>query len=203
MPSFEWNKISAAVIAAVVTVVAGGYLADIVMPEQVLDTPAVFIEGGVASAGGPARPKGPQPIMEMIAGADLARGEKLAKACAACHDFSQGGPNKVGPNLYGIVGRKVASKDGFNYSDAMASKGGSWDYLTLNKYLWKPKAEVPGTKMNYAGLKKEEDRAALIAWLHTLGSSKGLPTEAEIAAEKAELAPEPVEETPAEEIKTP
>ena len=82
----------------------------------------------------------------------------------------------------------------FSYSDALVAKGGSWNYDSLNKFLYKPKAYIDGTKMNYVGLKKPEDRAAMIAWLRTLGSSSyALPSEADIAAEKAELAPEPEE----------
>ncbi|MCB9987924.1 MAG: cytochrome c family protein [Rhodospirillales bacterium] len=115
-------------------------------------------------------------LTEMIAAADVERGKKLSKACAACHTFDKGGKNGVGPNQWGIIGRKKASVEGFKYSDAMASQEGTWTYEDLDTYLTKPKAMVPGTKMTYAGMKKAEDRAALIAWLREQADSP-LPLE--------------------------
>ncbi len=117
---------------------------------------------------------GDNPVLAMIASEDPAAGEKVAKKCAACHTFEEGGKNKVGPNLWNIVNRPVASFDGYSYSDAMkahAEGGTVWSYEHLDAYLTKPKDVVPGTKMVFAGLRKESDRAALLAYLRTLSAS--------------------------------
>ncbi|MFP4313047.1 MAG: c-type cytochrome [Alphaproteobacteria bacterium] len=189
----ESNKIFAAILIAGITAYLAAFVADkLIHPETTLETDAVAIEGGEVASAGPAQKAGPEPIMHLIATADIARGEKLSKACAACHSFDQGGPNKIGPNMWGVVGDEKGHIKDFVYSEALLEKGGDWNYDSLNKFLWKPKSYIPGTKMNYVGIKKPEDRAAMIAWLRTLGSSSyPLPSEADIAAEKAELDPEP------------
>ena len=142
--------------------------------------------------------------MALIADADIARGQKLSKACAACHSFDQGGPNGVGPNMYNVVGAKKQSKDGYAYSGVLNQNGEEqWTYEALNKFLWKPKKYAPGTKMNYIGIKKPEDRAAMVAWLRTLSpSAKPLPTASAIAAEQAELAPPEIAEEIEEAVET-
>ena len=187
------NKIFAAILIAGITAYLAAFVADrVVAPVTKLETNAVAVEGGEVAGGAISGPSGPEPIMHLIASADVARGEKLSRACAACHSFDNGGANMVGPNIYGVVGKAKGGNAGFAYSDGLVAEGGSWDYDSLNKFLYKPKAFIEGTKMNYVGLKKPEDRAAMIAWLRTLGSSSyGLPSDAQIAAEKAELAPEP------------
>lgn len=194
MNGFEFNKIFAAVLVAGIVAMFGGFIADKIVYPDLKGEDAVPIEG-IESVGGPsAGPSGPQPIMALIATADIAKGEKLSKACAACHSFDQGGPNKVGPNLYGIMGASFAHLSNFEYSVALKEHGGKWDYDAMNHFLYKPKDYIKGTKMNYAGLKKPEDRADIIAWLRTQGSSgKPLPTDAEIAAEQAALAPPPAD----------
>ena len=106
-----------------------------------------------------------EPITPLLALADLTAGEKAFKRCATCHSVKKGGPNKVGPNLYSIVGNQVAVSAGFAYSDALKAMGGQWDYDQLNAFLVKPKELVPGTKMNFAGIKKPQDRANVIAFL--------------------------------------
>src|SRR5690606_26677801 len=120
--------------------------------------------------GGPAAPAGPPdfgvlfadqaPLTELIA-----RGERVTAQCTACHTFDAGGPNRIGPNLHDVFGRQVASHAGFEYSEAMAGHGGAWDYLSLNDFLTSPARNVPGTKMAFAGLRGEQDRVALIAYL--------------------------------------
>jgi cytochrome c len=195
MGGMEFNKIFAAILVAGIVAMLGGFIAKkLVHPHK----PAEFaynveeMEGGGGAS--PAQEKKAEPILAMIATADAARGEKIAKACAACHTFNQGGANGVGPNMWGVVNGPKNHVAGFNYSGALEKNGElNWTYASLNKFLWKPKEYAPGTKMSYAGLRKPEDRAALIAWMRLQASSPApLPTEAEIAAELAELAPPPV-----------
>ena len=126
-------------------------------------------------------------VLEMVASADVARGKTLAKACTACHNFDKGVKNGVGPNQWDLVGRKKESVAGFKYSGKLAAQGGDvWTYGELNKFLANPKAYAPGTKMAYAGIKKSEDRAAVLAYLRSLSDApKPVPSAAEIADEKA------------------
>jgi cytochrome c len=115
------------------------------------------------------------PIATLLAKADVAAGETIFKKCAACHDGSKGGPNKVGPNLFGIVSRPMASHEGFSYSAGIKafSKGSTvaWDYDALNHFLTAPKKYIDGTAMGFAGLKKEDERANVIAYLRTLADT--------------------------------
>ncbi|MAF97905.1 MAG: cytochrome c family protein [Micavibrio sp.] len=199
MNSFEINKILGAIVLAVVTALAAGFIGGFLVKPEMLDTDVVPISGGNGVV--IAKKTGPDPIMHLIATADITQGQKIAKACMACHDFSQGGPNKTGPNQWGIVGDDIAAKASFNYSDALKALEGKWDYDELNHFLWKPKKHAPGTKMTYNGLRKPEDRAAVIAWLRQQGSSSyPLPTAAQIEDEKQRLAPPPP--PPAEEPAT-
>lgn len=203
MSNFEFNKIFAAVLLAGIVAMLSGFIANKVMHPHHLEHDVVSIDGAATTgARGPQKAAMPEPILHLIATADIEKGQKLSKACAACHSFDQGGPSKVGPNIWNIVNADKGGKAGFAYSDAMLAHEGTWSYASLNKFFWKPKNYVPGTKMNYIGLKKPEDRAAIIAWLRTLSSSQAaLPSEAEISAEKAELAPE-VDEEPQVDAET-
>lgn len=193
MSSFEFNKIFAAILVAGITAMMGGFIAKELVHPHALETDAVMIEGAPeVGPGGAAAPAGPEPILNLIATADIAKGEKLSKACASCHSFQKGEPAKIGPNLWNTMGHARGSKAGFAYSDGMKAKGGSWTYADLNHFLWKPKSFVKDTKMTFIGLKKAEDRAAIIAWLRTLEDSPpALPSKGEIEAEAAELAPPP------------
>ena len=198
MSNLENNKIFAAVLTAGITLMLTGFIADQVFHHEKLEKDAVTIEGASADGHGGAisnKPQLPEPIMAMLATADIEKGAKISKACAACHSFDKGGPVKQGPNLWGVVGKAKASASGFSYSDAMAEKGGEWDYDALNHLMWKPKKYIPGTKMNFAGLKKAKDRAALIGWLREQADSPAaLPTDEQIKAEELAFAP-PEEET--------
>ncbi|MCM2291755.1 cytochrome c family protein [Allorhizobium sp. BGMRC 0089] len=136
-----------------------------------------------APAAGGAAKEAPaeQPIAKLLASADVKAGAQIFKKCGACHDDTKGGPNKVGPNLWGVVGRPVASHEGFAYSAAMKdfSKGGSehWTYENLNHFLTSPRKFVSGTAMGFAGLPKEQDRADIIAYLRTQADTpEPLPT---------------------------
>ncbi len=202
MSNLNSNKIFGAVLCALLTVMLTGFIADHVIISPELEKDAVEIEGAAADSHGssaPAKPKLPDPIMALLADADLAKGAKLSKACAACHSFDKGGPTKQGPTLWNVVDIKKCSTDGFSYSDGLCSLGGTWDYDSMNKFLAKPKKFAPGTKMNFAGLKKAKDRAALIAWLRQQADNPApLPTAEDIAAEQIAFAP-PVEEAPIED----
>lgn len=105
-----------------------------------------------------------EPILTMLANANIIEGQKVSKKCTACHVFVIGGANKIGPNLYNIVNKPIG-KENYAYSKAFAALNGNWTYEELNKFLYKPKEYVKGTKMNFSGLKKVKDRANLIAWL--------------------------------------
>jgi cytochrome c len=141
-----------------------------------------------AKGGGPAAPAEQEPIGKLLASADPGRGETAARKCAACHTFGKGEPNKVGPNLWGIVGRQRASAPNFNYSAAMKAKGGNWTIDELNTYLINPKAMVPGTNMTFAGLPRGSERADVIAFLNTRADN---PAPLPKAAEAAPAAPGP------------
>ncbi len=203
MKDLELNKIFAAILVAGIIAMFSGFIAELAISDHDLEKDAIAIEGieSVAGAGG-VEPMA-EPILALIAEADIERGQKISKVCAACHTFTKGGANGVGPNLWNTVGNKKEHNAGFAYSGALSENGAAtWTYLDLNKYLWKPKKYAPGTKMNFIGLKKPEDRAAVVAYLRTLADSpKGVPSDAEIATEATELTPpEPeVEETAATE----
>ena len=108
------------------------------------------------------------PILAMIASASVEDGRGVARKCRSCHTFDEDGSNRVGPGLWEMVGRDIASVEGFNYSDAMEAEEGSWTYERLWTYLENPRADIPGTKMGFRGLRDEEDLAAVIAWMRTL-----------------------------------
>lgn len=130
------------------------------------------IEGVEAEGGGEAGPSLP----ELLAQADLAKGEKLFGKCTSCHTIAPGGANGIGPNLHGIMGEGIGTgHPGFAFSSALSGHGGSWDFANMDAWLASPKAFAPGTKMSFAGLGKPQDRADLIAYLNTQGSNLPLP----------------------------
>jgi cytochrome c len=131
---------------------------------------ASLVEGGVPAEPAPPAVAEP-PIAELLKVADAGVGQAQVKACQACHSFEKGCPNKVGPHLWGVVNRPVGSSEGFSYSEALKAYGGNWDYAKLNEFLTNPKLAVKGTKMAYAGIKKGEDRAAVIAYLRSLADT--------------------------------
>lgn len=138
--------------------------------------PAAAATAPAPAAAAPAAGSGP--IEGMLATADIAAGEKFAKVCATCHTFKKGEPNKIGPNLYDVVGASRARAEGFAYSAGLkAMSGAKWTYADLNTYLFKPAAFVTGSKMAYAGIKSDADRANVIAWMRSLSDApKPLPT---------------------------
>lgn len=169
--SFSPNKILGAALGAATVVFAIGFVSDVIFTKPPLAKPGYVIAMSDAPAGQGAAPAAVLPIADRLKTADAAAGEKTAKVCAACHVFDKTGTNKVGPGLWGVIGRKPASHAGFTYSAGMTTFGGAhdaWTYEMLDAYLTNPKAEVPGNKMAFAGLKKAEDRANVIAYLRTL-----------------------------------
>ena len=170
--SLEGNKIVAAILVAGIIGSGSGVISRILYEPKHLEEAAYKIEvPKEAAAGVEAKAEPEKPIGTMLASANVQQGQEIAKKCQACHSLEKGGPNKVGPDLYGVVGRPVASHEGFEYSDALKKLGGDWDYDKLNKFLTNPKADVPGTKMTFAGLPKEGDRADVIAYLRTLSDN--------------------------------
>ena len=188
MDELRLNKLFAAFLFAALLLMAGIKIADVMVPHQKLAKNSYVIEVAETTAltSVATVETGPEPILAMLAGADLGAGEKLSKKCSACHVFDAGGKNKVGPALWNIVNRPMAAVDGYAYSDALAGFGGNWDYQSLNAFLAKPKVYISGTKMNFGGLKKPKDRANLIAWMRAKADSPAaLPTADDIAAEGA------------------
>lgn len=191
MDNLRTNKILAAFLLAGLLAMGGGKIAEILVPDQQLDENAYPIEiKHLADSGQATTPviEGPEPILSLIASADIEAGIKVAKKCTACHEFDLDGKNKTGPMLWNIVDATKGMKEGFNYSDELVGMGGAWDYVSLNAFLYKPKAYIKGTKMNFAGLKKPSDRANIIAYLRSLSDKPvAFPTQAQIDAEKVSV----------------
>jgi cytochrome c len=168
--NMEFNKLFAAVLVAGIIAMLAGFIAShAYMPEKLKENAYPIEVTEVVGGGEAAAPAGPEPVGDLLASADVAHGEKLSKVCAACHTFDNGGANRVGPNLWNVVGGKHAHAVGFAYSDAMKAKAGEvWTVEALNEFLWNPRKALPGTKMVYAGMKKPEDRAAMIKYLESL-----------------------------------
>ena len=182
MNSFELNKVLGAILGTCLITLALNIGAGAIFAPEKPAKPGYVIavqehgEGG----GAPAAKEPEQPIEALLATASAEKGQATAKQCQACHTFEKGGPNRVGPNLWGIVGRQRASEAGFNYSAAMKAKGGTWSYDELSKFLVSPRSYIPGTAMSFAGLAREQQRADVIAYLRTLADNPApLPKAAE------------------------
>ncbi len=169
MDSFELNKILGAVLGTCLILLAVHIASGAIFALPVPAKPGYQIAAKEEQpAAKPAAAPAEQPIENLLAGASVERGAQVAKQCEICHNLQKGQGPKVGPDLYGVVGRQVASVAGFNYSAALKAHGGTWTFDTLDKWLTKPSAYVPGTAMSFAGLQRENQRAEIIAYLNTL-----------------------------------
>tara|TARA_R110002126_G_scaffold9868_3_gene44337 strand:+ start:3379 stop:4422 length:1044 start_codon:yes stop_codon:yes gene_type:complete len=187
MSSFELNKIVGAVLMAVLVMVVIGKIGDNLVTTGGGHGGGHGGDAEMHAAAPVVKVKPPlEPIVGMLASADAAAGEKVFAKCKACHDAKKDGKNKIGPNLWNVVGAKRGAADGFSYSSALQEKPGAWTYESLNEFLAKPKDYISGTKMSFAGLKKVKDRANVVAFLRAAADSPApLPDQAAIdAAEK-------------------
>ena len=180
MDSFELNKIIAAVLMTALIVIGINKFGDSVFHVEKPSQSAYKVEGVelVSSTGITADVKEVVQlnIREILALGDTAHGEKVFKKCSACHMIASGGKNMIGPNLWSVIGRTAGSVSDYKYSKAMVAYGKEWTFEEMNSYLIKPQAYVKGTKMAFAGLRKEKDRASVILFMNSKSSSpKPLP----------------------------
>jgi cytochrome c len=180
MNSFEINKILGAVLGTCLFLLAMHIAVGAIFTPPVPAKPGYEIEvkaeQPAAKGAGEAAPSA-EPFDTLLASASAEHGAQVAKQCQICHNLQEGQGPKVGPDLYGVVGRPVASVSGFNYTPALKAKGGTWTFDALDKWLTDPRADVPGTAMTFAGIKNAKQRADLIAYLDTLSKNPvPLPT---------------------------
>ncbi|MBW7851478.1 MAG: c-type cytochrome [Rhodospirillales bacterium] len=200
------QKMLGALLFALILTVGVGLLGDIVFPthEPQPEDETAAVAGKEAPAQAPEQTGQPAPaqasLEQLLASADVSAGKAVAKKCTACHTFDEGGANRVGPNLHGVVGADIAAKAGFSYSKGLAGKEGAWTIENLDAFLTKPAQWAPGTKMTFAGVSEAKDRADLIAYLHSISpDAPPLPEASAKAAPEAQPAEEPAEEAPAEQ----
>ena len=165
MNSFELNKILGALLGCVLITLSLNIAAGALFAPEKPAKPgyAIAVKETGGNKAGPAEPS--QPIEVLLASASAEKGAAAAKQCGACHTFEKGGPNRVGPNLYDIVGHERGTGRGFNFSAAMKAKGGAWTFDELNKFLKDPRGYIPGTNMTFAGLSRDSQRADVIEYL--------------------------------------
>ena len=198
MSDLRMNSIAGALLASVLGVMGLGVGAEALFHPDYPETPgfAPEVETSVGGGGAAPAPEGPPDFGAVFADQAaldelISRGEALTAQCKSCHTFEAGGANGTGPNLHDAFGRPVASHAGFDYSAGMQAHGGNWDYLALNEFLTNPARAVSGTKMVFAGIRRDRDRMAVIAYLRSISPNNvplppPLPTEsAEAPAEEA------------------
>ena len=179
MDSFELNKIIAAVLMVALLVIGIGKLSDIIFHVEKPETPGYavdVVQTITANTTSAETVEEKIDIAALMAMGDIAVGEKVFKKCAACHSIVKGGKNNIGPALYNVVGRKIGVVSDYKYSKALSGYGKEWTFEELNGYLIKPAKWIKGTKMAFAGLRKEKDRASVILFMNSKSSSpKPLP----------------------------
>ena len=169
MDSFELNKIIAAILMVALLVIGIGKISNVIFYVEKPKTPGYAVEvEQVANTSTSTENVAVEKIdiSSLMAMGDAAAGKKIFKKCAACHSITKGGKNKIGPALYNVVGRKVGDVTDYKYSKALAAYDKEWNFEELNGFLIKPAKYIKGTKMAYAGLKKEKDRASIIKYLN-------------------------------------
>jgi cytochrome c len=169
MDSFELNKIIAAVLMVALLVIGIGKLSDVIFHVEKPEKPGYLVELSQESTASISKETSVEEkidIVSLMAMGDVALGEKIFKKCAACHSINKGGKNNIGPALYNVVGRKVGGVEDYKYSKALANYDKDWTFEELNGFLIKPAKWIKGTKMAYAGLRKEKDRASVIKYLN-------------------------------------
>jgi len=168
MNVYEINKALFAVLFTCLGVIVVNLTASAIFTPPKPEKPGyeIAIQSAEQPKGAPAA-AAEEPIAALLANSSAERGEAAIKVCTTCHTFDKGGANKVGPNLWGVVGRAKAAEGGFNYSAAMKAKGGNWSYEELNSFLLNPRADIPGTSMSFAGITRGGQRADIINYLRT------------------------------------
>ena len=172
LDSFELNKILGAILGTFLITLSLNIIAGSIFTPKKPAQPGYDIPVSEQPAAGGGAAVQEEPIEQLLANAKPEKGASVAKKCLACHDFAKGGPNKVGPNQWGILGAPHAHKEDYNYSKAMSALHDKpWTYEALDEFIAAPAATVPGTKMTFAGVKKPEERADIILYLRSLSDN--------------------------------